>query len=50
MKRPTIVGFDYRPVAEELLCPKSLANVPLHGYTSRLKWNDDPADQGEKNP
>ena len=37
-----MVGFDSRPVVTELLCNKSLANVPHCGHTSRLKWNLDP--------
>lgn len=39
-----MVGFDSRPVVTELLCNKSLANVPQCGHASRLKLNLDPAD------
>lgn len=42
-----MVGFDSRPVVTELLCNKSLANVPHCGHTSRLKWNLDSADPTE---
>ena len=33
MKKSTVVGFDPRPVAAELLCPKSLDNMPQYSQT-----------------
>lgn len=47
MKNSTVVGFDSRPVAAELLCPKPLANVLYYGYTSRLKQDFDLGDSTE---
>ena len=37
MKKSTVVGFDPRPAAAELLCPKSLDNMPQYSQTLRLK-------------
>ena len=42
-----MMGYDSRPVVPELLCNRSLANVPHYGYTSGLKWNLHPADPTE---
>ena len=36
--------FNSTLVVTDLLCTKSLANVPHCGHTSRLKFNLDPAD------
>ena len=42
-----MVGYDSRHVVAELLCNRSLANVPHCGYKLGLKWNLDPADLTE---
>lgn len=42
-----MVGLNFRPAVAELLCNRSLANVPHCDHTSRLKWNLDPADPTE---
>ena len=44
----TMVDFDSRPIAAELLCNKYLANVTHVGHTWRLKLNLDLADPTEK--
>ena len=48
LKKFTVVGFDSRPVAAELLCSKSMAKAPHYGHISRLKQNFDSTDPTEK--